>query len=280
MARADPVADQMFRIEVEQDMRETKPGALALVGSGEYTPAMRDTDSLLLNTLGGAAKARVVVLPTAAGLEGPSSPERWARMGVEHFSELGASVQAAMILNRADAEDNDERWRPMLEEADFYYFSGGNPQHVIDTMAGTPAWEIILRRHLAGAVLAGCSAGAMAFGGWTPHLGSLRAGQVVTLSVALGVVPALIVLPHFDKMGRFVPAGAFNMMLKSAPTGALVVGIDEDTALLRRSPDVDEAGLAHGRCRAGKSVTVFDRTGREGKHVYQAGETVRLPAAV
>src|SRR5947199_10378074 len=89
---------------------ETKPGALALVGSGEFTPAMRDTDSLLLNTLGGAAKARVVVLPTAAGLEDPSSPERWARMGVEHFSALGAPVQAAMILNRAGAEDDAQRW--------------------------------------------------------------------------------------------------------------------------------------------------------------------------
>src|SRR6476646_9646929 len=139
-------------------MGDTKPGALALVGSGEYTPAMRDTDLTLLNTVGDPSDARVVVLPTAAGLEAPSSPSRWARMGVEHFSALGAQVQAAMILNRTDAED--ARWRPMLEEADFYYFSGGDPQHVIDTMRDTPAWEIILRRHLDGAVLAGCSAGA------------------------------------------------------------------------------------------------------------------------
>src|SRR5258708_6610027 len=172
-------------------MHETKPGALALVGSGEYTQAMRDTDNLLLNKLGGSAKARVVVLPTAAGLEDPSSPDRWARMGVEHFSGLGAPVQVAMILNRADAED--KRWRQMLEEADFYYFSGGNPQHVIDTMVGTPAWEIILRRHLAGAALAGCSAGAMAFGGWTPHLGGLPPRRMVTLSSPSVALPRLLV---------------------------------------------------------------------------------------
>jgi cyanophycinase len=259
---------------------ETKPGALALVGSGEFTQAMRDTDSVLLNTLGGATKARVVVLPTAAGLEEPSSPERWARMGVEHFEGLGARVQAAMILNRADAEDDDERWRSMLEEADFYYFSGGNPQHVIDTMVDTPAWEIMLRRHLAGAVLAGCSAGAMAFGGWTPHLGGLRAGRVVTLSVALGVVPALVVLPHFDKMGRFIPAGAFNMMLKSAPTGALVVGVDEDTAVLRLSTDLDEDGQSRWQVSGRQSVTLFDRTASRGKRVYHVGETVSLPATI
>ncbi len=259
---------------------EAKPGALALVGSGEFTPAMRDTDTLLLNTLGGAAKARVVVLPTAAGLEEPSSPERWARMGVEHFSALSAPVRAAMILNRAGAEDRDEHWRSMLEEADFYYFSGGDPQYLIDTMADTPAWEIILRRHLAGAVLAGCSAGAMAFGGWTPHLGSLRAGRAVTLSVALGVVPALVVLPHFDKMGRFVPAGAFSLMLRSAPEGALVVGIDEDTALLRQSADLDEGGLARWQVSGRRSVTLFDRTANGGKRVYRVGESVSLPATV
>src|SRR4051794_17691466 len=112
-------------------MGETKPGALALVGSGEYMQAMRDTDLTALTTVGGPSNARVVVLPTAAGLEAPSSPARWARMGVEHFAGLGAQVQAAMILNRTDAED--VRWRQMLEEADFYYFSGGDPRHVIDS---------------------------------------------------------------------------------------------------------------------------------------------------
>src|SRR4051794_582753 len=105
-------------------------GALALVGSGEYTPAMRDTDLILLNTLGGPARASVVVLPTAAGLEGPASTGRWANMGTEHFAELGATVQQGLILNRQDALD--PRWLPMLEEADFYYFSGGSPQQVVD----------------------------------------------------------------------------------------------------------------------------------------------------
>src|SRR4051794_22659786 len=192
-------------------MSESKPGALALVGSGEYTRAMRETDLALLQTVGGPAAARVVVLPTAAGLEDPSSPARWARMGVGHFTDLGAHVQAANILNREDAED--PQWLPMLEEANFFYFSGGNPQHVIDSMADMPAWEVIKRRHLGGGVLAGCSGGAVAFGGWPPSLQSLRAGRPLTFLRALGLVPRLVVLPHFDPMGRFVPAAAFNMML-------------------------------------------------------------------
>ena len=136
----------------------------------------------------------------------------------------------------------------------------------------TPAWEVILRRYLAGAVLAGCSAGAMAFGGWTPSLGGLRAGRLVTLSKALGVVPGLIVLPHFDKMGRFVPAGTFNSIAKGAPESAVLVGIDEDTALLKL-PGVNQWQVS-GR----QTVSVFDPSLPGGKKVYRAGETVSLPS--
>src|SRR5947208_17118294 len=119
----------------------------------------------------------------------------------------------------------------------------------------------------------------MAFGGFTPHLGGLRSGQVVTLTKALEVVPGLVILPHFDRMGRFLPASAFKMMLKSAPPGALAVGIDEDTALLRLSPELDEAGLANWQVSGRQSVTVFDRTAPGGKRTYHAGVSVSLPAA-
>lgn len=257
-------------------MTDPVPGALALVGSGEYTRAMLETDRTLLDTVGGAYNARVVVLPTAAGLEAPASPARWARMGLEHFTELGAPVQAAMILNRSDAED--PRWLPMLEDATFYYFSGGNPQHVVDAFEATPAWEVISRRYLEGAVLAGCSAGAMAFGGWTPSLQGLRSGRIVTFSKALGIVPRLVVLPHFDRMGRFVPAGAFNLMLKSAPDGVIALGIDEDTALVRLAPGAGADGFTTWQVSGRQGVTVFDRAARGGKTVYPSGQTVLLPS--
>ena len=43
-------------------------GPVALVGSGEYTPAMEETDRYLLSLIGGAASARV-----ACGLAGSGS---------------------------------------------------------------------------------------------------------------------------------------------------------------------------------------------------------------
>src|SRR5690348_2277753 len=109
-----------------------KSGPIALVGSGEYLPQMEEVDRLLLGRVGGAA-ARVVVLPTAAGLEDPLSPHRWAELGIRHFIKLGAHVEAANILVREDAFD--ARWLPLLERADLIYFSGGSPRHVVETLA-------------------------------------------------------------------------------------------------------------------------------------------------
>lgn len=254
-------------------MPSSEPGPLALVGSGEYTAAMHDTDLRLLQAVGGPGAVRVVVLPTAAGLEEPSSPQRWARMGLEHFAGLGTPVDAAMILNRNDAFD--PRWLPLLEAAGFFYFSGGNPHHVVETMADSPAWEVIRRRHEQGAVLAGCSAGAMAFSGWTPALRSIRSGGPLAFETALGLVPGIIVLPHFDRMWRYIPQAARGKLLQRAPAAAVPVGLDEDTALLRLPGAPNETRwLVSGR----QTVTVFNPPERGGQKVYRAGDEVLLEA--
>jgi len=210
---------------------EGHEGSIALVGSGEFLPVMDETDLALLEQLGGPASARVVVLPTASGLEDPESPARWARMGLEHFGRLGTRVNAAPILTRDDALD--PRWLPMLEAANFFYFSGGNPLHLIESMRGTPAWATIRRRHAEGAVLAGCSAGAMAICGRTSRLGALRDDGPPDWIPALDVLPRLIVLPHYDRMAGFVGQDVVDRIIKNLPEGAVLLGIEEDTALAR-----------------------------------------------
>ncbi len=77
----------------ETDRHLSVPGPVALVGSGEYTPAMVDTDRELLSLIGGAADARVALLPTASGLE-PGRPAYWNNLGLDHFRNLG-------VLDRA-----------------------------------------------------------------------------------------------------------------------------------------------------------------------------------
>lgn len=259
------------------------PGPIALVGSGEYLPVMNQTDRALLERVGGPAAARVVVLPTASGLEDLSSPQRWIRLGLDHFKALGARVAAAEILTRDDT--HDPRWLPLLEAADMIYFSGGSPQHLVATMAGSPAWDAIRRRYEAGAVLAGCSAGAMAFGGVTAAPGAVRAGHELVWQQALGVLPRLVVLPHFDRMASYVGQDRLKQTVQAVPPGMTLIGVDEHTALVR-DMDMDMASQPQPQAQpqgatsswtvmGSQTVCVFSAVTGDAV-VYQAGETVTL----
>jgi cyanophycinase len=246
------------------------PGPVALVGSGEYLPVMQDVDRQLLSAVGGAS-ARVVVLPTASGLEEPSSPRRWVQMGIRHFTGLGAQTDAVNILSREDAFD--ERWLPLLERADLIYFSGGSPRHLVDAISGSPAWEAIRARHAAGAVLAGCSAGAMAFGRVTlspRRLWGASGLPADTWYPALGLVPNLVVLPHFDRWLRRMPEPLLQELAASLPADVRLIGIDEDTALVSFDGQVWQV---QGR----QSVSIIDAA--RGLQRYEVGAHGEYAAA-
>lgn len=247
------------------------PGAVALVGSGEYTDAMAATDTYLLDTLGGAASARVALLPTASGLE-PGSPQRWNDMGLRHFTQLGvADVRPIELINRADASDTARL--DLLRDADLYYFSGGNPQYIVETLRDTPAWEVIASAHARGAVLAGCSAGAMMLGGKTLSLRVAVSG-LVEWKDALGVVPHLIIFPHFDRMPGFLTAPVVRRLLGGIPSGYVGLGVDEDTALVRTTPSDPATGKARWRVMGRQSVKVFE--GTADAKVLPAGTDISL----
>src|SRR5262249_12704438 len=156
---------------------------------------------------------------------------RWNRMGVEHFTTLDAHVTSLMLLTRGDA--HDPQTLAALRTAELYYFSGGDPQYLVDTFRDTPAWETIRAAHLSGAALAGCSAGAMMLGGYTLAIRGLIRGQPPQWLPALGLLPSIAVMPHFDRVAQFVGTELFQAIVASAPAGIALVGIDEDTALVR-----------------------------------------------
>jgi cyanophycinase len=244
--------------------QRSQPGALALVGSGEYTLAMNETDRLLLDSLNVSRAARVALLPTASALE-QGAPERWNRMGIEHFAALGAQVVPLMLLTRDDAAD--PQIVAALHAADLFYFSGGDPQHLVETLRGTPSWDTIRERHAGGAVIAGCSAGAMMLGGYTLGIRALMNGQPPQWPGALGLLPHIAVMPHFDRAAQFIGEERFRALIAAAPAGVMLVGVDEDTALLH----LPTAGW---RVLGRQTVSVFDGTG--GRAIYHAGDHVLL----
>jgi cyanophycinase len=247
--------------------RSSQPGALALVGSGEYLPHMAETDRFLLDTVGGPALARVVVIPTASALE-LGMPERWNTMGVAHFRALGAQVSPVMLLTRDDA--HDQQVLADLRGADMYYFSGGNPEHVIETLRDTPAWQIIRAGYLAGAVLAGCSAGAMMLGGYTLSVRAVMRGEPPRWLPGLGIAPGIVLMPHFDRMADYAGAEVFRAILAAAPPNSTLVGVDEDTALVHVPAAAEQRWQVIGR----QTVSVFDHQG--GRAIYRAGDAVVL----
>jgi cyanophycinase len=242
---------------MSEDTAHQQPGAVALVGSGEYLDAMNTTDAYLLETLGGAQKARVVLLPTASGREA-NGPTYWNNLGLSHFRKLGVQdIRATRIIDAASARDPEQL--ALLRDANLYYFSGGDPQQIIHSMQDSPAWEIITGAYEHGAVLAGCSAGAMAFGGNTISVRQMIQSGHSAWASALNIVPQLVIFPHFDRMATFISNVVFQGLINTLPEGRCIAGIDENTALVRLAPPTDSAGKARWRVMGQQSVRVFRR---------------------
>lgn len=247
--------------------QQQHPGAIALVGSGEYTAAMNETDSFLLATII-TPTPTVAVIPTASGLEG-TMPQQWNERGVAHFRALGVKVTPVPLIHRADAENPEIV--AALQAADFYYFSGGNPEYLIETLRDTSAWAAIQARHQAGAVIAGCSAGAMMLGGATLRVRDVAQGQPPRWVPAAGVVPQVTVLPHFDRMASFAGPDLFRQIIASAPAGITLIGVDEDTALVRQHA---AGGALRWTVMGRQAVSVFAADGS--RALYRAGDVIAL----
>lgn len=196
------------------------PGPVALVGSGEFTPAMQAVDAMLLE----GRPRRVVYLPTAAAQEGRDRIDYWVGLGWDHYHALDAEPVPLLVLDRASADDPD--LAAQVAGAGLVYLSGGSPAYLSATLAGSRVLDAITATWKAGAAVAGCSAGACAltaatFGSESPW----------TRQPGLALVPGMVVLPHFDAIEKWWP-GVVERSLAALEPGELLVGIDENTALL------------------------------------------------
>ena len=195
-------------------------GTLALVGAGEYLPGMEDVDRFLLKRTPG--EPLVVCMPTAAGKEGSERIAFWSKLGTDHFSRLGARVEAVEVVDRDTAMDTSLSRRISL--ANFVYLSGGDPHYLHRTLAGTRAYESIIGVLEKGGVVAGCSAGAMIWGERIPKLlpppWPWRHG--------FNKIPGITIIPHFDQIPAWFMR-VFRVVNFNRPT---MVGIDGYTALI------------------------------------------------
>jgi cyanophycinase len=180
-------------------------------------------------------------------------------MGVAHFGALGAEVEPVLVRDRSEADDAAAA--QALGEADLIYLSGGKAGHIIRALDGSAVGRAIFDAHARGAILAGCSAGAMVLAGYAFDFRVRLLPWMLRWRDGLGFVPGASVVPHYDAW----PEPICALIALQAPRGSIVLGIDEGTAVVGR----DGAWQVHGQSR----VTVW-----RGRHRdrYRAGETFRL----
>jgi cyanophycinase len=159
-------------------------GIFALAGGDEFRPAYEAPDRALLAALP-AGQVRIVIIPTAAGQQGP---QQALANGVRHFRALAprATVEGVSVVDGASANDRDLAAR--IASATLVYLTGGDPGYLVRALRGSETLAAMAAVAARGGMVAGSSAGAMALGEVLRWGGGLEPG--------LRFVPRVVVLPH------------------------------------------------------------------------------------
>jgi cyanophycinase-like exopeptidase len=208
-------------------------GSLALVGSGEYLAAMAQFEkSLVDDGVKNGKKARYVQIPTAAGRESSDRLEYWKELGLRQAKNIGVEATYLPIFTREDAFNQE--YIDAVANSALMYMSGGDPHHLAQVLIDTPLWDAILENWKTGASLAGCSAGAMVLSAHIPNFRLLKKPP----TQGLNLLPEVRVIPHFNKFFKWIPESAAKVLLH-VPDNSILIGVDELTAIVKRSGDTE-----------------------------------------
>jgi cyanophycinase len=143
-------------------------------------------------------------------------------MALEHYATAGIEARLVPVKTREDADREDHAGA--LGGAAMVFFSGGKPQHLAATIQGTRLWDALGNALDAGAVFAGCSAGAL--------IASQSREQRRERGVRTGWVFGLGLVPHVSFGVHWDKVGLRSVVMSRIPPGSWFVGIDERTAIL------------------------------------------------
>jgi cyanophycinase len=206
-------------------------GSLALVGSGEYLPAMAQFEkSLVDDGVKNGKQAIYIQIPTAAGRESEDRLNFWRELGKTQADSLNIKSIYLPIYTRDDA--HNPKYIEQIKNSALIYMSGGDPHYLAETLIGTPLWDAIYENWQSGGSLAGCSAGAMVLSAQIPNFRFSKKEP----TVGLNLIPNIRVIPHFNKFFKWIPESAAKILLH-VPDNTILIGVDELTAIVKRSGD-------------------------------------------
>ena len=206
-------------------------GSLALVGSGEYLPAMAAFEKSLIDDGVKNGKQEIYIqIPTAAGRESESRLNYWRELGKTQADSLNVKSIYMPIYTREDAHNPE--YIEQIKNSALIYMSGGDPHYLAETLIGTPLWDAIYENWQSGGSLAGCSAGAMVLSAQIPNFRFSKKEP----TTGLNLIPNIRVIPHFNKFFKWIPESAAKILLH-VPDNTILIGVDELTAIVKRSGD-------------------------------------------
>jgi cyanophycinase len=175
-------------------------------------------------------EAPVIEVVTTASSVG----DEYFRDYKEAFTSLGVK-QVGHIHHESRSEVPDDQLIARVQAADGIFFSGGNQLKLTSIYGGTAFLTAIKQRYIhERLVLAGTSAGAMAFSTPMIYAGSKSVQQLVgeiRITTGLEFLKDVCIDTHFVERGRFV---RMAQVVASNPT-CIGIGIEEDAALIVRN---------------------------------------------
>ena len=217
-------------------------GTVCLQGGAEFGPLCHEMDADLLARADGP-----VVVSALAGT--PGGDYRTAsENGVRHFRALGAQD----VVAAPDARQDRDAALEVLRRARLLVLPGGSPSRLLGALRSTGVDRVLTDLLADGGVVSGSSAGAMVLGGWTvlPDAAAASAAGGPSVEPGLGVVPDVLVLPHWTARGRADWVAAVE---RTVPPELLLLGIPEQSGVV----------VENGTMRAvGAQGSVLLRSGR------------------
>lgn len=219
----------------------TTPGPIAILGSGELSDSMAEVHRRLMSLTNGPA--RPVFVDTPAGFE--PNADQIAAKAVAFFSRnFGLPLAVAHYPGRTAPAPTTAAAVTAIRQANYLFAGPGSPSYAVTAWRDSQVWQAIVARWQEGAALAFASAAALALGRYTiPVYEIYKAGHEVCWREGLDLLGQLditsAVVPHWnnasgeqhDTRFAFMGAARFSDLERQLPPEAVVIGVDEYTAL-------------------------------------------------
>ncbi|HSK91499.1 MAG TPA: hypothetical protein VK875_09315 [Euzebyales bacterium] len=244
------------------------PRVLAIMGSGETAPTMVTAHQNLLARL--PADAQAVLIETPYGFQ--ENAGEISERTIDYFRRhVGHDISA--VGPRSATEVHGAAWDAAiatLQDAAYVFAGPGSPTYALAQWRGTAFVDVLRAKLRSGGIVTFASAAAVGLGrAAIPVYEIYKVGQEPTWVPGLDLLAGVgidAVIPHFDNAEggthdtRFCYLGARRLavMERQLGAGAVIVGVDEHTALVL---DLDQ-----------RTATV---QGRGGVTVRRTGEVVR-----